>query len=333
MLSETRPELKDKNGINIGLLFPLHSTLIISLLCLEISLSLLHMHTHVHTYMHTPTHAEQPYNRFDRSFGFIKGLREFLIAKRSTERYACVCVYVHKHIFHQLSYCCSVAQSCLTLWSHELKHSKLPCLSPSPGACSNSCPLSQWCHSTILFSVIPFFSCLLSFPALGSFSMSWLFTPGGLSISNRLQFSSVQFSRSVVSDSLQPHESQHARLPCLSPTTGVHSNSRPSGWWCHPAISSSVVPFSSSPQSLPASVFSNESTLHMRRPKYWSFSFGIIPSKEHPGLISFIMDWLKLPSTWCIPRAHTHSLINAAGRQKAARQHPHPESHQGGNWD
>ena len=143
MLLETRPELKDKNGINIGLLFPLHSTLIISLLCLEISLSLLHMHTHVHTYMHTPTHAEQPYNRFDRTFGFIKGLREFLIAKRSTERYACVCVYVHKHIFHQLSCCCSVAQSCLTLWSHELKHSKLPCLSPSPGACSNSCPLSQ----------------------------------------------------------------------------------------------------------------------------------------------------------------------------------------------
>jgi len=66
-------------------------------------------------------------------------------------------------------------------------------------------------------------------------------------------FSSVQFSRSVVSDSLQPHESQHTRLPCPSPTTGIHSNSCPSSWWCHPAISSSVIPFSSCPQSLPAS--------------------------------------------------------------------------------
>ena len=65
--------------------------------------------------------------------------------------------------------------------------------------------------------------------------------------------SSVQFSHSVVSDSLQPHESQHARPPCPSPTPGVHSNSRPSSLWCHPAISSSVVPFSSCPQSLPAS--------------------------------------------------------------------------------
>ena len=68
-----------------------------------------------------------------------------------------------------------------------------------------------------------------------------------------VQFSLVQFSHSVVSDSLWPHESQHARPPCLSPTPRVHSNSRPSSWWCHPDISSSVVPFSSCPQSLPAS--------------------------------------------------------------------------------
>ena len=68
-----------------------------------------------------------------------------------------------------------------------------------------------------------------------------------------LQFSSVQFSHSVVSDSLQPDESQHARPPCPSPSPGVHSNSRPSSQWRHPAISSSVVPFSSCPQSLPAS--------------------------------------------------------------------------------
>ena len=66
-------------------------------------------------------------------------------------------------------------------------------------------------------------------------------------------FSSVQFSHSVMSDSLQPQELQHARPPCPLPTPGVHSNSRPSSRWCHPAISSSVIPFSSCPQSLTAS--------------------------------------------------------------------------------
>ena len=68
-----------------------------------------------------------------------------------------------------------------------------------------------------------------------------------------IQFSSVQFSGSVMSDSLWPHESQHARPPCPSPTPGVHSDSCPSSQWCHPAISSYVVHFSSCPQSLPAS--------------------------------------------------------------------------------
>ena len=66
------------------------------------------------------------------------------------------------------------------------------------------------------------------------------------------RYSSVQFSRSVVSDSLRPHESQHARPPCPSQTPGVYSNSCPLNRWCHPAISSSVIPFSSCPQSLPA---------------------------------------------------------------------------------
>ena len=103
---------------------------------------------------------------------------------------------------------------------------------------------------------------------------------------------SVQFRHWVVSDSLRLHESQHARPPCPSPTPGVHSDSCPSSQWRHPAISPSVVPFSSCLQSLPASVFSNESTLCVRWPKYWSFS--IIPSKEHPGPISFRMDWLDL---------------------------------------
>ena len=85
-----------------------------------------------------------------------------------------------------------------------------------------------------------------------------------------------------------------ARQASLSiPTPRVYSNSCPSSWWCHPAISSSVVPFSSCPQSS-ISVFSNESTLHMRWPKYWSFSLSISPFNEHPGLISFRMDWLDL---------------------------------------
>ena len=73
------------------------------------------------------------------------------------------------------------------------------------------------------------------------------------SLTVRVQFSSIQFSRSVVSDSLRPHEPQHARPPCPSSTPGVHSNSCPSSRWCHPAISSSVIPFSSCPQSFPAS--------------------------------------------------------------------------------
>ena len=94
---------------------------------------------------------------------------------------------------------------------------------------------------------------------------------------------------------LRPHESPHTRPPCPSPTPGVHSDSRPWSQWCHPAISSSVVPFSSCPNpSQHQSLISNESTLHMRWPKYWSFSFSIIPSKEIPGLISFRMDWLDL---------------------------------------
>ena len=93
----------------------------------------------------------------------------------------------------------------------------------------------------------------------------------------------VQFSRSVVSDSLWPHGLQHTSLPCPSPTSRACSNSCPSSRWWHPAISSSIFPFYSCPQSLPAS----ESTLHMRWPKYWSFSFSIIPSKEH-------QKWIKM---------------------------------------
>ena len=67
-------------------------------------------------------------------------------------------------------------------WPHGLQHTRLPCPSPSPGACSNSCPLSWWCHPTISSSVVPFSSCLQLFLVAGSFPVSWFFTSGGQSI-------------------------------------------------------------------------------------------------------------------------------------------------------
>ena len=106
-------------------------------------------------------------------------------------------------------------------------------------------------------------------------------------------FSSVQFSCSVMSDSLRPHGPQHARQPCPSLTPGVHPNSCPLSQRCHPTNSSSVVPFSSCLQSFPASG-SFQIVLHIRWPKYWSFVFNISPSNEQPGLISFRIDWLDL---------------------------------------
>ena len=101
----------------------------------------------------------------------------------------------------------------------------------------------------------------------------------------------VQFSCSVMSDSLQPHELQQARLPCPSPTPGVHSNSCPSSRWCHLILCRPLL-LPAIPPSI--RVVSNESTLRLRWPKCWNFGFSISPSKEHLGLISFRMDWLDL---------------------------------------
>ena len=97
---------------------------------------------------------------------------------RAPSRVCCVAVFtvVGSHC------CCSVAQSCLTLQPHGLQHARLLCPSPFPGTCSNSCLLSRWCHPTISSSVVPSSSCLQSFPASGSFSMSNFFTSGGQSI-------------------------------------------------------------------------------------------------------------------------------------------------------
>ena len=84
-----------------------------------------------------------------------------------------------------LSQCSSVTHVSDSLWPHGLQHNRLPCPSSTPGACSNSCPSSQWCHPTISSSVVPFSSCLQSFPASGSFPVSqkaWFFASGGQSI-------------------------------------------------------------------------------------------------------------------------------------------------------
>ena len=107
-----------------------------------------------------------------------------------------------------------------------------------------------------------------------------------------MRVNSVQSSRSVMSHSLQSHESQHSRPPCPSPTPGVHSaieSVMPSSHLilCRPLLLLPPIPPS-------IRVFSNESVLRIRWPKYWSFSLGISPSNEYSGLISFRMDWLDL---------------------------------------
>ena len=103
---------------------------------------------------------------------------------------------------------------------------------------------------------------------------------------------SVQFSRSVVYDSLRPPESQHPRPPCQPQTPGVYSNSCLSDQWGHPSISSSVIPFSSCPQPIPASGSFPMSQLFASGGQS-SFSSSTSPSNEHSGLISFRMDWLQ----------------------------------------
>ena len=110
-----------------------------------------------------------------------------------------------------------------------------------------------------------------------------------------LLFSSVQFSSSVMSDSLWPHGQQHARLPCPLPTPSVYSNSCSLSWWFHPTISFSVIPFSSHLQSFPGL----GSFLMSQFFASGDQSIGVSaskssPSNEHSGLISFRMDWLDL---------------------------------------
>ena len=132
---------------------------------------------------------------------------------------------------------------------------------------------------------------------------------------------SVQFSRSVVSESLRFPESHHTRPPCPSPTPGVDAI-QPS----HPLSS----PSPPAPIPLSIRVFSNESTLRMRWPKYWSFSFSIIPSKEHPELISFRMDWLDLLAVQGTLKSllqHHYIVHIGHGAESDSNPHHHHNSH------
>ena len=107
--------------------------------------------------------------------------------------------------------------------------------------------------------------------------------------------SRFQFSCSVVPNSSRSHRLQHTRPPCPSPTPGVYPNSRPLSWWCHPTISSSVIPFSSCLQSFPASGSLQMSQLFKSGGQSIGvFSFSISPTNEHSGLISLKMNWLDL---------------------------------------
>ena len=133
-----------------------------------------------------------------------------------------------------------------------------------------------------------------------------------------------------MSDSSWPHRPQHARLPCPTSTPGVYSNSRPFSQWCHPTISSSVCPLLLLPSIFPSiRVFSNESAVCIMWPKYWSFSFNISPSSEHPGLISFKMDWLDLLAVQgtfkSLPQCHNSkaSILQSSAFFTVQLSHPY----------
>ena len=145
------------------------------------------------------------------------------------------------------------------------------------------------------WSGLPFLSPgFLPKPGIKSASPTW--QADHLPLSHLVSHKSLLllFSFLVVSDSLQLCGLQHARLPCTSPSPGACSNSCPLSQWCHPTISSSFIPFSSCPQSFPASGSFLMSALCIRWPKDWSFNFSISPSNEYPGLSSFRMNWLDL---------------------------------------
>ena len=133
--------------------------------------------------------------------------------------------------------------------------------------------------------------------------------------------SSVQFSHSVMSNPLWPHGLQHTRPPCSSLTPGVCSNSCPLSRWCHPTIL--CRPLLLPPSIFPSiRVFSNESALCIRGPKYWKFTFNISPSNEYSGLISFRMDWLDLLAVQRTLKSQNSSKLVYMHKIKNGRNNP-----------
>ena len=132
-----------------------------------------------------------------------------------------------------------------------------------------------------------------------------------------IHLSSVQFSHSVLSNSLWLRGLQHAKPPCPSPTPRVYSNSCPLNWWCHPTDAILCRPLLLPPSIFPSiRIFSNESALCIRWAKYWSFSFTISPSHKHSGLI-FRMDWLDLFAVQGTPK----SLLQHHSSKASILQH------------
>ena len=143
-------------------------------------------------------------------------------------------------VFNMLFFSRSVVSN--SLWSHGLQHARLPCPSPSPGVCSNSCPLSQWRHPTISSSVVPFSSCSQSCPASGSFPVSWLFTSGGQIlelqpkssseysglISFRTEYFYLLAVQGTLKSLLQHHNSKHQ---CFK-----HQEASKPSWWSNSYI-------------------------------------------------------------------------------------------------
>ena len=216
-----------------------------------------------------------------------------------------------------------------SLWPHGLQHTRLPCPSLSPRVCSNSCPLSRWCHPTNSSSASLFSSCLQSFPASGSFPMSGLFASGDQSIGASASASvlpmAIQgwfplelrgylvlpfWSYFVVLQLLSCFQLFVRPWTSLSPSSGPCSNSCPLSWWCHPTISSSVIPFSSCLQPSPASGSFPMSGLFASggQSNGVSVSASVLPMNIHgwfplgwTGLISLKSKWLRVLSNFFKP--------------------------------
>ena len=208
--------------------------------------------------------------------------------------------YFHKTLYNiSVQFTCSVMSD--SLQSHGLQHTRLPCPSPSPGACSNSRTLSRWCHPTTSSSVTPF-SLLQSFPASGSYPVSLLFASGGKVLELQLQHQSFQW----IFRGADYHPVDLSEIFAASLTAAHQASLSITNSWSLLKLMpiESVMPSNHlilcPPLLLPPSifpsvrVFSNESVLHVRWPNYWSFSFSISPSNEYSRLISFRMDWVDL---------------------------------------